>query len=76
MKETKRDKNRVAANIIRFSGLGLQIALIIGGGSYLGKLLDEQYPMDKNWFTLGMVLLSVAVAMWYAVRTLNNFNKE
>lgn len=77
MKEEKEDKKptSTAANIVRFSGLGIQIALIIGGGSYLGKILDERFPLDRNWFTLGMVLVSIVIAMVYAVKMLNSYNK-
>lgn len=62
-------------SIIRYSGLGLQIALIIGGFSWLGKWLDTKYEIERNWFTLGFVLFGVTLAIWYAIRTLNKINK-
>ena len=62
-------------SILQYSGLGMQIAIIIGGGSWLGSWLDEKYQTERSWFTLGLVLLSVTLAMVYAIKTLNRLNK-
>ena len=61
---------------LEYSSLGIQIAAIIFLGAYLGKYLDERYQTSKNWFTLGLVLFSVAVAMYFALRQLNAKNKK
>lgn len=68
-------KKSKAGAVLQYSGLGMQIAIIIGGGSYFGRWLDDNYGGEKNWFTLGMVLLSVTLAMAYAIFTLNRINK-
>ncbi|MGB0403834.1 MAG: AtpZ/AtpI family protein [Salibacteraceae bacterium] len=73
--DNKKKKGNTASSIVRFSGLGMQIALIIGGGTYLGKMFDEHYQVERNWFTLGFVLVSVVLAMVYAVKVLNRLNK-
>lgn len=73
--ENKKKKPSTGETIVKFSGLGLQIALIIGGGAYLGSWIDEQHPMEKKWFTLIGVLVSVSAAIVYAIKTLNRFNK-
>lgn len=59
----------------RYSSLGIQIAIIVGAGAWLGNWLDEQYPSSRKWFTLALVLISVTLAMIYAVRQLNQMNK-
>ena len=73
--ENDNKPQRGKTSILRYSGLGMQIALIIGLGSWFGSWLDDQFPMEKNWFSLAMVLLSVSFAMYYAIKTLNRLNK-
>ncbi|MEM1001306.1 MAG: AtpZ/AtpI family protein [Bacteroidota bacterium] len=52
----------------RFSGLALQMLGIIVVGTYAGVKLDEKYPNDSNWFTLGLSLFSVIAAIVYVIR--------
>ena len=65
-----------ARAILAYSSLGIQVAVIVGGFAYLGKWLDEKYPMDKKWFTLGLVLFGVAVSIYYVIRQLNEINNR
>jgi hypothetical protein len=73
--EEKPKKSRVQV-IARYSGLGFQTVGIIGGGAWLGHLLDKKYELDKNWFTLAFVLVFIVISMAYTIRTLNKFNNE
>lgn len=73
-KEDNKDRDKSKPTFINYSGLGLQTVLIIGLGAYLGSLLDDKYQLDKNWFTLGLILLSVGLSMAYTIRTLNKWN--
>ena len=59
-----------------YSSLGIQVAVIVGGFAYLGKWLDEKYPMEKRWFTLALVLFGVAVSIYYVIRQLNEMNER
>lgn len=52
----------------RLSGLGLQMLGIIIVGTYIGVKLDENYPNESNWFTLGFSLFSVIGAIVYVIR--------
>lgn len=71
----KPEKNRIQI-IARYSGLGFQTVGIIGGGAWLGSLLDEKYNTEKSWFTLGFVLVFIVISMAYTIKTLNRFNNE
>jgi F0F1-type ATP synthase assembly protein I len=61
---------------VAYSSLGIQVAVIVGGFAYLGRWLDEKYPMDKKWFTLGLVLFGVAAAIYYVIRQLEEINNR
>ena len=62
--------------VLEYSSLGIQIAVIVGGFAYLGQWLDEKYPSNKKWFTLGFVLFGVAASIYYAIRQLNEINNR
>ena len=60
----------------KFSGLALQMCGIIAAGTFIGLKLDEKYPNESNWFTLGLSLFSVIGAMVYVIRRIIAGSKE
>jgi predicted MFS family arabinose efflux permease len=72
----KLPSRQTARAILAYSSLGIQITVLVGGFAYLGKWLDDQYPMDKKWFTLGLVLFGVAVSIYYVIRQLAEMEKS
>ncbi|MCH9823030.1 MAG: AtpZ/AtpI family protein [Bacteroidetes bacterium] len=73
--DNQKEEEKKNPSIINYSGLGLQTVLIIGLGAYGGSLLDAKYQLDKSWFTLLFVLVSVTISIAYTIRTLNKWNK-
>jgi uncharacterized membrane protein YfcA len=57
-------------------GVAAQMGVTIFLGSYFGKKLDEKYPNEKNYFTIGLTLLSVFVALFIIIKQLNRITKE
>ncbi len=60
----------------KFSGLAIQMGVIIFIGAYAGKWLDVKYPADKKWFTILFTLVSVAVSLVYVLKQVNKLNNE
>ncbi|MEK6152806.1 AtpZ/AtpI family protein [Flavobacteriaceae bacterium 3-367] len=60
----------------RFSGIALQMIVIIGLGSFGGVKLDEAYPNQYHVFTLVCSLGSVALAMYMVVKQVSNISKK
>lgn len=52
----------------KYSGLGIQMALIIGGGSYGGYKLDEYYNNTTPIFTIILSLASIGLAMYVVLK--------
>jgi len=52
----------------KYSGLGMQMALIIGGGCYGGYKLDEYFKMEKPVFTIILSLVSIGLAMYVVLK--------
>ena len=44
-------------------------------GAKFGKYLDEIYPNEKGWFTIGITLAAVAISMYHLITQVNRINK-
>lgn len=53
---------------LRFSSLGVQMAVLIYLGSELGKYLDVKYESEKNLYTAICVMSAVAISLVQLVR--------
>ena len=69
-------KKEKTKSFARFIGIAAQMGVTIFLGAYLGKYLDEKYPSNKKWFTIGLTLLAVFVALYNVLRQLNKQAKE
>jgi hypothetical protein len=54
----------------KYSALGIQMAVIIGGGSYGGYKLDAYYKNATPVFTIILSLVSIAIAMYVVLKDL------
>ena len=63
-------------NFIRLSGIGLQMGATIFLGAYAGKFLDQKFPSNKNWFTIGLTILAVAISLYNILKQVNRINQE
>lgn len=52
----------------KYGALGVQMALIIGGGCYGGYKLDEYYKNTTPIFTIILSLASIALAMYVVLK--------
>lgn len=52
----------------KYSALGIQMAVIIGGGCYGGYKLDKYFNNSTPVFTIVLSLLSIALAMYVVLK--------
>jgi len=57
-------------NFIRYSSLGFEMMAIIGAGTFGGYKIDQWLKNDFKGFTLGLMILSVVLAIVYGTRNL------
>jgi uncharacterized membrane protein YfcA len=57
------------------SGIGFQMGATIFACAWIGKKLDERFPSNKNWFTIGLVLFGVFASLYIVLMQLKNINK-
>ena len=55
-------------NYARYSGLGIQILVLIFAGMYGGYKLDKYLHLKFPAFTILLSLAGTALAIWYAVK--------
>lgn len=53
---------------IKYTQIGFQMAIIITLGAFGGKKLDEYYQLSTPIFTIILSLLSIAVALYLALK--------
>jgi hypothetical protein len=63
-----------ANSFIKYSGIGIQMLVIIGLGVWGGIKLDEIITWDFPIFTLVLSLASVAIAIYHAIKDFIKFN--
>lgn len=60
---------------LQLIGIAAQMGGTIFLGAYFGKMLDEKYPSGKKWFTMGLTLLAIFVALYMVLRQLKKINE-
>ena len=61
---------------IRFSAIGIQMGIIIGGFVYLGAYLDEKYGTKTPWWTLGLSLFGVIASLYLMIKEVIKMSKD
>lgn len=75
MKEEKENnKNNQLKNWAVFTGIAFQMGATIFICAWIGKKLDESYPMEKNWFTIGFVLFGLVASVYVVLKQLKRYN--
>ena len=67
-------KNRLN-NYGRYSSMAIQMMVIIAGGSLGGLQLDKWTGTKFPFFTLSLSVISVALAVYLAIKDVIRFNK-
>ena len=73
-KESPKDPKGRLDTWIKFSNIGLQMAVIIGGMAYLGIWLDGKYPNRYSAYTIICSLFGVFAALYNVFRQVKNMN--
>ena len=78
MKKNKKSSNKPKQpkNFLKLTGIAAQMGVTIFAGAYFGKWLDEKYPSDKKWFTIGFTLFAVGISLFNVLRQVNRINNN
>lgn len=56
--------------VAKYSGIAFQMLATIGLSAWAGVWLDGHYRTKTPWFTIGLMLLGVLVALYQVIRSL------
>lgn len=71
----KKDKGRIK-NYIRFSGIGIQMGIIITAGALGGQWLDTKQENNFPTWTLVLTLLAIFASLYLIIREVIKMGKE
>lgn len=61
---------------MKYSGMAIQMGVIILVGTYAGSWLDDRYQTETPWFTVGLALLSIFAALYVTLKDLFTNKKD
>ena len=70
----KKEKKSQLKNWAIFTGIAFEMGGTIFVCAWIGKQLDERYPSNKNWFTIGMVLFGLLASIFLVLKQLKKFD--
>ena len=76
MTEQKNKKQKQRNKALALTGVAAQMGITIFLGAYLGKYLDTQFPADKKWFTMVLIIVAVAISLYNVVKQLDKINER
>ncbi len=76
MEDPNREIKRKQVNsYVRYTGLFFQMFVIIGVFAFVGSTLDGHQGTRQPYYTAGLALLGVVVAIYQVLKEVNQLNK-
>lgn len=66
--EKQNNDKRRADNYMKYSGMGIQMAVIVTLGALAGKKLDAHFQFETPWMTALLSLLGVFLALYIVLK--------
>ncbi|MFT5778698.1 MAG: ATP synthase protein I [Crocinitomicaceae bacterium] len=70
------EEKKNADKFVKFSGLAIQMAVLIGGGAWGGNALDTKMQNSKPIFTIIFSLLGIAISLYFVIKGASNLSKD
>lgn len=72
----KNPKERKQPRFLIFTGLALQMGVLVYFGAYFGKYLDQMYLEDQRWFTILFTLIAIIISFYFLIKKVNQINND
>ncbi len=66
----KPEPNKGLKAVMKYSGMAFQMGIIIAGGVFFGSWLDKRAEHETSWYTIGIGLFSIFVALYVSLKDL------
>lgn len=74
--DPNREKRKQLNIYMQFSGLAVQMGILIGGGAWLGMKLDQRYGFEKPWLTILGVFLGITISFYSLFKSIKSLNRD
>lgn len=76
MEEEEKKSIRKNTNVyLKFTGLGIQMGVLIGGFTWLGNFIDKKQGNATPGWTVGLALFGIFGAFYLLFKEVKNLNK-
>ena len=75
MKKNSQIETKKVKSFAKFSSVGIQMAILIVGGMYLGEYLDDKFGFEGPWVTICFSLLGVFIGLYIVIREVIKMSK-
>lgn len=72
----KKKENKTFRKFLRFSGIGVQLGVMMYIASLGGSYFDTKFSFEKPWFTLLFIVVALVVFVLMLMKQLNKLNNE
>lgn len=72
--EDRKKKKSQLRNWAIFTGIAFEMGGTIFVCAWIGRELDERYPSNKNWFTIGLVLFGLVASIFLVLQQLKRMD--
>ena len=73
---TENNERKKQPRFLALTGIGLQMGLTIFLFAQLGKYLDQKFLVERNYYTIGLTLLGVAISFYNLLKQVNRLNNN
>lgn len=75
MEDPRREiKRKQVSSYARYTGLFFQMFVIIGAFAFVGSWLDDYQGTSQPYYTAGLALIGVVVAIYQVLKEVNQLN--
>jgi F0F1-type ATP synthase assembly protein I len=67
-KKSNSNSSKGPNKLMVFSGMAVQMGVVIGLGAWSGQLLDEKYKPEKPYWTIALSLLGVFMSLYLLIK--------
>lgn len=72
----QKKKNTTFRKFLRFSGIGVQLGVLMWLASVFGEKIDVYYKLEKPWTSLLFIIVALVIFVMNLMRQLKKINKE
>ena len=76
MTQPSQNPKKPFRNYVVFSGIAVQMGLIIYLGVNLGKWIDDKMAYQKRYFTILFTFMAMVIAIYAVIAQLKKFNER